>query len=174
MRRALFPAAALAVTLLVAAAPGAQKSPPVVPTSRPAAAHPAVHTVLHEADVAWTDAPPNLPPGAKIAVLDGDPGKSGLYTMRLKIPNGYKVAPHWHPMAEHLTVLTGIFHVATGDKFDSSKGTGLKAGEYAVMPAKMHHYAWCEGETVVQVHGTGPFKLIYVDPKDDPSGGAKK
>jgi mannose-6-phosphate isomerase-like protein (cupin superfamily) len=139
MRRALFPVAALAVTLLVAPAPGAQKSPPVVPTSKPMAAHPAAHKVLHDADIVWTDAPPNLTPGAKLAVLDGDPSKSGLYTMRLKIPNGYHIAPHWHPMAEHLTVISGTFHVATGDKFEASKGAALKPGEFVTMPAKLHH-----------------------------------
>ena len=121
-------------------------------------------------DVKWGDAPPNLPAGAKLAVLQGDPGKAGPYTVRLQAPDGYKVMPHWHPTAENLTVISGEFHVGMGDAFDDAKGETLPAGSFASMPAHMHHYGWMKGETIVQIHGQGPFQLVYVNAKDDPSG----
>jgi mannose-6-phosphate isomerase-like protein (cupin superfamily) len=158
---------------LIAVPSALAQAPPSVTPVNPSAPKEA-HVLVHNADVAWQDAPPFLPPGAKVAVLDGDPGKPGLYTMRLKIPDGYRVAAHWHPNAEHLTIVAGTFHLGMGDRLDTSKATALKPGDYTVMPGKMHHYAWSEGETVVQAHGMGPFRMIYVDPKDDPSRGAKK
>ncbi|HEY7528475.1 MAG TPA: cupin domain-containing protein, partial [Candidatus Deferrimicrobiaceae bacterium] len=91
----------------------------------------------------------------------------------LKIPDGYKIPAHWHPKAENLTVIQGVFYLGTGDRLDPSKGTPLKAGDFSMMPGGMHHFAWSRGETVVQAHGMGPFQMNYVDPKDDPSKGAK-
>jgi len=134
------------------------------------------HVAMNAADLKWGDAPPTLPAGAKLAVLEGDPGKPGAFAIRLQAPDGFKVMPHWHPTTEHLTVISGEFHVATGDKFDDTQGAALTAGGYGVMPAHMHHYAWAKGETVVQISGNGPFKIIYVNPADDPSGmqGKKK
>jgi len=128
-----------------------------------------MHVIMSESDLKWGDAPPSLPAGAKMVVLQGDPGKAGMYTIRLKAPDGYKVAAHWHPMAEHLTVISGAFNLGTGDKLDEAKTTAMQAGAFGSMPAKMHHYAWCKGETEVQVSGMGPFQLFYVDPADDPS-----
>jgi hypothetical protein len=134
------------------------------------------HVAMNAADLKWGDAPPTLPAGAKLAVLEGDPRKPGSFAIRLQAPDGFKVMPHWHPTTEHLTVISGEFHVATGDKFDDTQGAALTAGGYGVMPAHMHHYAWAKGETVVQISGNGPFKIIYVNPSDDPSGmqGKKK
>jgi hypothetical protein len=109
-----------------------------------------------------------------MAVLQGDPDKTGPFTLRLKVQDGYKVAPHWHPISENLTVISGSFNLGTGDELDQTKTTALSAGAFATMPAKMHHFAWAKGETEVQVHGAGPFKLIYVNPKDDPTHTAKK
>jgi hypothetical protein len=134
-----------------------------------AAAKKPMHVVMSEGDIKWGDAPPNMPAGAKMAVLQGDPGKAGMYTIRLKTPDGYKVAAHWHPTAEHLTVISGTFNLGTGDKLDETKTTAMTAGAFGSMPAKMHHFAWVKGETEVQVSGMGPFKLIYVNPADDPS-----
>lgn len=130
----------------------------------------ATHKILGPGDIQWGDAPPVFPPGAKMAVIQGDPGKSGgEYAVRLKVPDGYKVAAHWHPMAENLTVISGTFNLGVGDKLDESKTTAMGPGAFGTMPARMHHYAWTKGETEVQVHGIGPFKLIYVNPDDDPS-----
>jgi hypothetical protein len=127
------------------------------------------HTVMAPGDMQWGDAPPVFPAGAKMAVLAGDPNKAGPYTVRLKLPDGYRVASHWHPAAENLTVISGEFHLGVGDKFDESQAKTMAAGSFGSMPARMHHYAWTKGETEVQVHGNGPFKLIYVNPADDPS-----
>jgi len=121
--------------------------------------------------IQWGPAPPMLQPGAQFAVLSGDPGKAGPFIIRLKLPDGYKIMPHWHPTTENVTVISGEFHAAMGDKFDENSMTTLPAGSVAVMPVHHNHYAMAKGETVVQVHGTGPFKLVYVNPADDPSKG---
>jgi hypothetical protein len=121
--------------------------------------------------IQWGPAPPVFQPGAQFAVLAGNPGKPGPFTVRLKFPDGYRVMPHWHPTAEHLTVLSGEFHVGMGDKFDESSMLTLPAGSLAVVPLHHNHYAMAKGETEVQVSSTGPFKLIYVNPADDPSKG---
>lgn len=126
------------------------------------------HTVVKPEAVQWGPAPPVLPAGAQAAVLAGDPTKEGPFTIRLSFPDGYKVSPHWHPTTEHVTVLSGTFHVGTGDTFDKAKTEALGAGGFVMMPATVRHYAWAEGATVVQVHGTGPFAITYVNPADDP------
>ena len=112
---------------------------------------------------------PPWPPGAKMAVLEGDPTKEGPFVIRVKAPDGYRVAPHSHPKAERLTVISGEFHIGMGDKLDPQKGQLLHAGGFAEAPAKMNHFAWTTNETVVQVHGPGPFAITYVNPADDPS-----
>jgi hypothetical protein len=119
--------------------------------------------------IQWGPAPPMLQSGAQIAVLAGDPGKTGPFIIRLKVPDGYRIMPHWHPTAENVTVISGEFHAAMGDKFDESAMATLPAGSLAVLPAHHSHYAMAKGETVVQIHGMGPFKLTYVNPADDPS-----
>ncbi|HET7452927.1 MAG TPA: cupin domain-containing protein [Thermoanaerobaculia bacterium] len=121
--------------------------------------------------IKWGDAPPVLSPGAKFALVEGNPmGASGYYAVRLQIPDGYKIMPHWHPKPEHVTVISGSFNVGMGDKMDESATTALPAGSYGTMPAKMHHYAVAKGETVVQITGDAPFALTYVNAADDPSG----
>jgi len=126
------------------------------------------HKVVQANDVQWGDAPPMMPAGAKFAVLQGDPGKPGIFIVRLKAPSGYRVPPHWHPASEYLTVISGTFSVGMGDKWNDKAMTDLGPGGYAAMNAKAPHYAVAKGETVVQVGGMGPFVLTYVDPKDDP------
>jgi hypothetical protein len=121
--------------------------------------------------VQWGPAPPVFQPGAQMALISGDPGKAGLFTVRLKVPDGYRIMPHWHPTAENVTVLSGEFHVAMGDKFDESAMMTLPPKSTAVVPAHHNHYAMSKGETEVQVTGIGPFKLTYVNPADDPSKG---
>lgn len=126
-------------------------------------------TMINPADVKWGDGPPNLPKGAKIAVLYGDPGKEGPFTMRLKAPAGAKIAPHWHSKDEHLTVIAGTFYLGMGDKMDPKSAHALKAGGYHFLPGKAHHYAFSKSPTIVQVSGMGPFDLNYINPADDPS-----
>jgi anti-sigma factor ChrR (cupin superfamily) len=120
-------------------------------------------------DAKWGAAPNVLPPGAQIAVISGDPSKEGLYVIRLKMPGGYKIPAHYHPMTEYVTVLSGTFHLGMGDKLDAHKGTALRSGGFAENPAKMNHYGWTSEDTVLQVHGQGPFTITYVNPADDPS-----
>jgi anti-sigma factor ChrR (cupin superfamily) len=141
--------------------------------SKASAPKPPDHVALTPADMKWGDGPPSLAAGAKLAVLEGDPGKAQAFTIRLRVPDGYKVAPHWHPTTEHVTVISGTFHIAMGDKFDDTKGTTLGAGSFAYMRPKMHHYAWFTGESEIQIHGIGPFALNYVNPADDPQHAKK-
>jgi len=125
---------------------------------------------LHALSIVLTALAANhaLPKGAEFAVLAGDPSKDGHYVIRLKMPTGYKIPAHNHPTAEMVTVISGKFHIGMGDKLDVKKGVRLTAGGYAEAPAKMNHYAWATGPTVVQVHGQGPFTITYVNPADDP------
>lgn len=103
-----------------------------------------------------------------MAVVSGDPSKSAAYVIRVKLPNGYKVAPHTHPTDENVTVLSGSFHIGMGDKFDIKKGESLPAGGFAHAAQGMQHYAWTTAPTVIQIHGMGPFQINYVNPQDDP------
>ena len=167
MRKSLAFVIALALGLVLCShsvadekkAPGAKKS---------TAAKKPAHVILNPGDIHWVDSPPSLPPGAKMAVLEGDPGKPGTFILRLKTPDGYKVAAHWHPNAENVTVISGTFYLGTGDKLDESKGTAMSPGAFATMPAKMHHFAWSKGDTEVQVSGMGPFAITYINSGDDP------
>ncbi len=114
--------------------------------------------------------PPFVAAGAQLAVLEGDPTAStGDFTIRLKMPSGYKIAPHWHPKRENVTVISGNFKVGMGDKFDVSKMTNFSAGSFAYLDPDMHHYAMASGPVVVQVHGMSPLQFNYVSPADDPS-----
>jgi quercetin dioxygenase-like cupin family protein len=131
------------------------------------------HVLLNMADVQWTEAPPSLPPGAQFAVLQGNPAKVGVYTVRLKVPSGYKIPPHTHPTTENVSVISGTMSFGMGGTFDDSKGTQITAGGFASMPAHMQHYAWSTGDTVLQVHGQGPFRIDYVNPTDDPRNAKK-
>ena len=123
---------------------------------------------MNEGDLKWSPAPPFLPAGAQLVVLDGDPGKAVRVTLRLKFPAGYQVPAHWHPTQEDVTVLSGSLHVGMGDKLDKSAGTLLKPGGFVALPEKMNHFIWTDDETVVQVHLQGPFEITYADPATDP------
>ena len=126
------------------------------------------HTMVKVADFKWMDVPPGLPKGAKVVVLSGDPSKAGPFTIRLKFPENYTVRPHWHPTAENITVIEGALYMGTQSTFDKQKVGKLEKGDFAVMPAKFVHYAFCEVPTVVQIHGMGPFAITYINKSDDP------
>jgi quercetin dioxygenase-like cupin family protein len=117
----------------------------------------------------WGPAPAVFPAGAKMAVLQGDPGKAELFTVRLDMPNGYTIKPHFHPTDEHVTVIAGTFKIGMGDAVDPTKMLTLTPGGFATAGAQMHHYAVAKGHTIVQVHAMGPFSLTYVNAKDDPT-----
>ena len=110
----------------------------------------------------------SLPPGAKVAVLEGDPTKEGYFAMRAVLPDGYRIPPHFHPCRERVTVLSGTFYLGAGDSFDQSRGRALPAGSYTSMEAGMRHFAWTKGETVLQITTIGPWGITYVNPADDP------
>ena len=130
---------------------------------------PSKEVVVAANGLTWSDAPPVLPAGAKMAVVSGDPGKPELFAIRVQLPSGYKIAPHWHPTDEHVTVLSGTFSLGMGEKFDQAALKDLSAGGYASMPAQMRHFATTKGATIIQVDGMGPFAVNYVNPADDPS-----
>ena len=125
------------------------------------------HVIMSAKNLKWMDAPDGLPKGAKLSVLAGDPGAATLFTVRLQVPAGYKVMPHFHPTDENITVISGEFGIGSGDKFDT-KGPTLGAGDFTSMPAQMHHFAWTKKGAVIQIHGMGPFQITYINPSDDP------
>jgi ketosteroid isomerase-like protein len=135
----------------------------------PPAPAPGQHTQLAPDKVTWGDAPPSIPPGAKLAVISGDPSMPTPFVIRLQLPAGYTVAPHWHPADENVTVLAGTFALGMGETLDKAALQDLPAGGYVLMPAQMRHYAMAKTATTIQVHGMGPFVLNYVNPADDPS-----
>ena len=126
-------------------------------------------TTIQPETVAWSPGPPNFPAGAEVAVISGDPSKSEPYVVRLRVPAGYRFAPHTHPGDENITVLSGSFNVGMGDKFDDTKGVKVRAGGFTVVHKNMPHYAWFTEPSVLQAHGVGPFTMEYVNPADDPS-----
>jgi ChrR Cupin-like domain len=128
------------------------------------------HNTFTPDQVKWGPAPPMVEPEAQFAVLEGDPmASTGEYTIRLKMPSGYKIAPHWHPKRENVTVIYGTLRVGMGDKFDQSKMLSFPAGSFAYLDPDMHHYVMAEGEVIVQVHGMSPVQFNYINPQDDPS-----
>jgi quercetin dioxygenase-like cupin family protein len=120
------------------------------------------------ADLTWGPAPPAFPAGAQMAVVSGDPGKPGPFTVQLSMPDGYKIKPHTHPTAESVTVVDGTFLVGMGDKWDPAKAKPMATGATGAIPANMAHFAEAKGKTVVQIASTGPFALTYVNAGDDP------
>lgn len=113
-------------------------------------------------NVAWKAGPPSLPKGAQAAVLEGDPKSSGIFTMRLKLPAGTKLPPHWHPRPERVTVLSGEARVGFGDTFDASSMKRFPAGSFYVNPPQSHHFVSFPKETVLQMTGEGPWELHEV------------
>jgi len=124
---------------------------------------------VNATDLTWGPAPAVFPTGAQMAVLSGDPGKPGVFVVRLKMPAGYKIPAHHHPTDEYVTVLSGDLSLGMGDKLDPAKAAKLAAGGFAMAGAKMNHFAMSTGGAVVQVSAEGPFAMTYVDPADDPT-----
>ena len=120
--------------------------------------------------IEWGPPPPKLPPGARFAVLLGDPAQpGGLYVFRVKLPDGYAVPPHVHPMDEHVTVIEGTMRLGFGATRDDSVLQDLPAGSYVRLPQGVPHFNRMKGPTILQFHGIGPFDITYLDPEDDPS-----
>ncbi|HEX6748089.1 MAG TPA: cupin domain-containing protein [Longimicrobium sp.] len=120
--------------------------------------------MVANSSLTWADANiPGFAPGMKMAVVDGNPAQAGPYTMRLSFPDGYRFPPHWHPAAENLTVLSGTFLLAMGERADESGLHTYGAGDYFYIPPQMPHFGGARGETVIQLHGTGPFAINLVN-----------
>jgi len=129
----------------------------------------APHTLVAAEELKWGQPPPVFEKGASFTVVSGDPGKTGIYVVRLRMPAGYTIAPHSHPTDERVTVLSGTLALGMGDTFDKAALKELPTGGYAVLPADMRHFAMAKTAVTIQVDGAGPFALTYVNPADDPS-----
>jgi quercetin dioxygenase-like cupin family protein len=116
----------------------------------------------------WGPAPGVFPPGARMAVVSGDPTKSGQFVIELSMPAGYKIPPHFHPTDEVVQVKKGTFLVGMGDTFDGAKAKAMKVGAKGTVPAQMHHFAMAKVATTVSVTAVGPFAMTYVNPADNP------
>jgi quercetin dioxygenase-like cupin family protein len=125
------------------------------------------HRIVTPESLTWQDVPA-LPPGAKIAVIEGNMNQEGVITARIKLPSNYVIPPHYHPAVERVVVISGTVNIGMGDKFDKSKTTAMKPGTVLLMPPNMHHFAWTSEETIFQLNVTGPWGVTYVNPADDP------
>ena len=134
--------------------------------AKKAGSEPATHSVVLSNAVAFQPLEiPGFASGVKMAVIHGDPNAdSGDYTLRLAFPDGYRFPAHWHPMAEHLTVLEGALLLGMGDKSDEAKMQSLPAGAFMYIPGKMSHFGGAKGATVIQLHGEAPFKIELTKP----------
>jgi quercetin dioxygenase-like cupin family protein len=167
---ALVVAAFFVVACSDAGAPqlGAQTAPHAAQSTAPAGHQ---HNVKHGDGLDWQPAPAIFPAGAQMAVVQGDPSVAGaIFTVRLRLPNGYILPAHFHPTDEHVTVMSGTFLVGLGDVFsEKALLPPLGKGDFITAPANASHFAMARGLTVVQVHAMGPFQLTYVNPADDPT-----
>jgi hypothetical protein len=139
------------------------------PAQKPASPY-ALHSrerILRPGSLPWRPEA-SLSPGAESVVLEGDPAKPGLVILRLKMPDGYRIPPVWHPAADRFTVLSGTYHMGVGATFDESKAVALHPGDFAWLSPAAPHYGWTSGETVLEIVGLGPFVTNYVNPKEDP------
>ena len=153
MKQFLAPALLIAVVATSAHAQTAERNEP---------------SIHRPSEITWKTGPAALPAGARMAALEGDPAKEGPFTVRFLLPDGYKIPPHTHPKVEHVTVISGTFNLGMGEKFDTSAGQEFPAGTFGFWPAGMKHFAWTKGETIIQLHGIGPWTINYVNPADDP------
>jgi quercetin dioxygenase-like cupin family protein len=129
--------------------------------------HPGAHQMVLPADLKWSHVP-SLPPGATIAVIEGQTSEPAPFTIRLKFPKDYAIPAHSHPAIERVTVLSGTFHMGIGDKLDRTKTRALPPGAIAIMRPGTNHFAWTAEEVIVQLNGNGPWGITYVDRNEDP------
>ena len=131
------------------------------------AQHAGHHQSVKASDLKWS-AVPSLPKGAEIAVIEGPMNQAVPFTVRLRFPANYAIPPHTHPAVERVTVLSGTFHMGMGEKFSRAGSDPVRAGDIMIMQPGTVHYAWTDAETVVQLHGNGPWGITYINPNDDP------
>jgi len=128
----------------------------------------AVQAKASHSSLKWMDGPASLPSGVQMAVVSGNPGKKGMFTIQLKMPANYAVPPHSHPTAEVVKVVSGKLHYGMSRTMSMAEAKTLTVGHSATMKAKMNHWVHAPAPATVQVSGMGPFQITYVDPKDDP------
>jgi len=126
------------------------------------------HVLIESDDFSYEAGPASLAEGSEYAVLYGDPGSDGVFAMRLKLPDGFRIAPHFHQQPEIVTVISGAFRIGMGEDADAAAGTLLDPGGFFAFPPGEAHYAFAEGETVIQLNSTGPWTITYVNDEDDP------
>jgi quercetin dioxygenase-like cupin family protein len=129
--------------------------------------HAGGHLMVTPSDLKWGPVA-SLPAGAQIAIIQGPMNEAKPFTIRLKLPANFRLPAHSHPAIEHVTVISGTFNMGTGDKLDNTKTTALLPGSVAIMQIGTNHFAWTSEETIVQLHGVGPWDVKYVNPADDP------
>lgn len=144
----------LSLSAALVASPGLAKTKPAAPAA--------------PAELKWMDGPPSLPGGAQMAVVKGDPGKKGPFTIHLKMPANYSVPPHWHPTDETVTLVSGKLAYGMSDRVERLNAKPLTQGEAVVMKAKEHHWVVTADGAEVEVSANGPFEITYVNPRDDP------
>jgi quercetin dioxygenase-like cupin family protein len=125
------------------------------------------HKMVTPDDLKWVEVP-SLPPGAKLALIEGPLNEPVAFTFRLQFPANYQIPAHRHPAVERVTVISGIVNMGIGDKLDKQKTKALGPGSMAIMQPKTNHFVWTKEEAVVQLNGTGPWAITYVNPADDP------
>lgn len=125
------------------------------------------HMMVTPSDLEWGPVG-SMAPGAQISIIEGDLAKEEPFTMRLKLPADYLIAPHIHPAYERVTVLSGTFHFAHGKEIDRDKASALPEGSVAIMSPGDPMFGYTEEEVVIQLHGTGPWGIEYLNPEDDP------
>lgn len=131
------------------------------------AQHTGPHHHVTAAGLKWADVP-SLPKGAQLAVIEGPMSQAVPFTVRIRFPANYRLPPHFHPAVERVTVLSGTFHMGMGTSFERDKAQPVRAGDIMIMQAETPHFAWTDGEAVVQLHGTGPWGVTYINAADDP------
>lgn len=125
--------------------------------------------------IVWKDGPPTIPPGARAAILEGDPKGDGIFTLRVTLPPNYTIPLHTHGRDERITVLGGVVYVGIGDAVDRTKETRFAAGSFYVTPTPLRHWVRTGDEgAVLQANGVGPWTVEYVNPADDPRNVAKE
>ncbi len=130
------------------------------------------HPIMHPVDaIPWKKNPPTLPPGVEVALLEGILEEPGFLAMRLKMPDGYVLPPHWHPHVERVTVISGTLRLGRGEEVDREKTHELPAGSYSSMPPETPHFGIAVGDTIVQLNAVGPWEINYVNSGDDPRNG---
>ncbi|WP_157991472.1 cupin domain-containing protein [Caldimonas tepidiphila] len=135
--------------------------------AQPAPAHGGGHLMVKPGELTWKPLPSIA--GADIAVIEGPMSQPGPFTVRLRLPANSRIPPHWHPGIEHMTVMSGTFYIGHGEKFEEGKLMALPPGSVAIMQPKSPHFVLAKEETIVQLHGMGPWSVNYINPADDPS-----